>query len=61
MLLKFDTFGKRIHAKKHLKENLRSVIHSANSVAVPYVSKTMVITHHCSAQNYFLLPFHLAG
>lgn len=34
MLLKFDMFGERIHAKKHLKENIRSAIHSVNSVAV---------------------------
>lgn len=28
---------------------------------MPQVSKTMVITHHCSTQNHFLLPFALAG
>lgn len=36
ILLKFDMFGERIHAKKHLKENVRSVIHSINSISVCY-------------------------
>lgn len=30
MLLKFDMFEEKIHARKHLKENIRSVIHSVN-------------------------------
>lgn len=30
MLLKFDIVGERIHDKMHLKENIRSVIHSVN-------------------------------
>lgn len=34
MLLKFNMSGEGIHANKHLKENIRSVIHSVNSVAV---------------------------
>lgn len=38
MLLKFDMFGEKIHAKKHLKENIRSVIYSVNSVAVCHKS-----------------------
>lgn len=40
MLLKFDMFGKRIRAKKHLKEDTRSVIPSVNSVGVCHKSVT---------------------
>lgn len=38
MLLKFDMSGEGIHAIKHLMENIKSVIHSLNSVVVCHKS-----------------------